>query len=78
MPRRKRARSIMAMPIAILLFFIGWSLYWIGSKKEPRRHKVKLPSQKELDFIVPTPEQQHAIPHLSPSMHAVTKRADEE
>jgi len=77
MPRRKRALSIMVMPIAILLFFIGWSLYWIGPKKEPRRNKVKLPGQKELAFIVPTPEQQHAITHLSPSKYAVTKRADE-
>ena len=77
MARRNRALSIMAMPIAILLFFIGWSLYWTGFKKEPRRNKVKLPGQKELAFIVPTLEQQHVITRLSPSMYAVTKRADE-
>lgn len=77
MPRRNRALSIMVMPIAILLFFIGWSLNWTGSKKEPRRHKVKLSGQEELAFIVPIPEQQHAITHLFPSMYVVTKRADE-
>jgi hypothetical protein len=77
MPRRNRALSIMVMPIAILLFFNGWSLYWIGPKKEPRRHKVKLRGQKELAFIVPIPEKQHVITHVFPSMYAVTKRADE-
>jgi hypothetical protein len=77
MPRRNRALSIMVMPIAVLLFFIGWGLYWTGFKKEPRRHKVKLPGQKELAFIVPIPEQQHAITHLFPSMYVATKRADE-
>jgi hypothetical protein len=48
------------MPIAVLLWCIGWSLYWIGPKRETTIPKPKLPVQKELTIFVPTPEQKHA------------------
>ena len=51
----------MMMPIAVLLWLVGWSFYWIGSsKKERPRQKVKSP-REELALIVPALErQQHA------------------
>ena len=61
MPKRNRILSFMVMPIAILLLCIGWSLIWIGSKKEPAKIKpFHLRKQPEPTFIVPTLEQQYA------------------
>jgi len=46
------------MPIVILLWAVGWSIFRAESK-EPRRLKVKSSTQKDLTFIVPMPEQMH-------------------
>ena len=61
MPRRIRTISLIVSPIAALLWIIGWSLYWIGSKKEQHKEKAQLPPRTELTFIIPTPEMQHAM-----------------
>jgi hypothetical protein len=34
------------MPIAVFFWFVGWGLYWAGSKKESARPKPKLSVQK--------------------------------
>ena len=61
MPRRSKILSFMVLPIAILLWCIGWSLIWIGSKKEPAKIKpFDLRKQLEPTFIVSTLEQQVA------------------
>ena len=59
MPRRNRVVSFLLMPIAVFLWCIGWSLYWIGVKKETTKPKPnpKLSVQKELVVFVPAPEQ---------------------
>jgi hypothetical protein len=60
MPKRNRAASFLLMPIGVFLWCIGWSLYWIGSKRETTKPKPKLSVQKELVIFVPTPEQKYA------------------
>jgi hypothetical protein len=60
MPKRNRAVSFLVMPIALLLWCIGWSLYWVGLKRESTIPKPKLSVQKELVIFVPTPEQKYA------------------
>ena len=61
MRKRNKAVTLMLIPIAIFLWYIGWSLYWIGSKTITTRPmpKSKLPAQ-ELIIFVPTPEQKYA------------------
>jgi hypothetical protein len=49
------------MPIGVFLWCIGWSLFWIGSKRESTIPKPKLSVQEELIIFVPTPEQAHQI-----------------
>ena len=44
MRKRKRIYVLLAMPVAVFLWLIGWSLYWIGARKEkskpePVKHK---------------------------------------
>jgi hypothetical protein len=48
------------MPIAVFLWGIGWSLYWIGSTRKTTKHKPKLSVQKELSIFVPTPQPKYA------------------
>jgi hypothetical protein len=43
------------LPVVVFMWVVGWSLYWIGLKKEvPKRGNV--PAQKELTFNVRMPE----------------------
>jgi hypothetical protein len=62
MPKRKKAFTILAFPIAIFLWIIGWSLYSTRSsgKKplKPIQPKSKPLEQTDLTFIVPPLEHQ--------------------
>jgi hypothetical protein len=58
MRKRSRVALLLVLPIAVFIWFIGWSLYWIGSKR-----KVATPNTKPrngLTFAVLTPEQKYA------------------
>jgi len=48
------------LPIAVFLWLIGWSLYWIGRKKQEVKPKERVSDRKELIFAVLTPEQKYA------------------
>jgi hypothetical protein len=53
------------MPIFVILWSIGWSLYWAGSKRKTTP-TPKLSAQKELVIFVATPEQKYAT---TPKQH---------
>ena len=58
MRKRSRVALLLVLPIAVFIWFIGWSLYWAGSKR-----KTATPSKKplnDLTFAVLTPEQKYA------------------
>jgi len=58
MRKRNRAALLFVLPIAVFIWFIGWSLYWVGSKRQ-----AVAPSMKPLDgvtFTVIVPEQKYA------------------
>jgi hypothetical protein len=40
--KRNRVTSFLLMPMAVFLWFIGWSLCRIGAKKETAKLKTKL------------------------------------
>jgi hypothetical protein len=46
MRKRRAAISLLAMPIVVFIWFIGWSLYWFGRKK--KKLKPDLANQKEI------------------------------
>jgi hypothetical protein len=60
MLKRNRTTSILLLPLAVLLWFMGWGIYWAGWKKEQTRNKPRLAVQRELVMFVPNPEQQYA------------------
>jgi len=48
--KRNRAIIVLLLPAIIFLWIVGWSLYWIGHQKEPR--KAQPPSSpKEEDYV---------------------------
>jgi hypothetical protein len=58
MPKRNKVALLFVLPIAVFIWFIGWSLYWVGSKG-----KTAAPSAKPLNgltFSVLMPEQKYA------------------
>jgi hypothetical protein len=51
-PKGKRNKAIIALllPAIIFLWIVGWSLYWIGHQKEPRKPQPPS-SAKEEDHV---------------------------
>jgi hypothetical protein len=59
MRKRNRFTLLLAMPIVVFLWIVGWSLSWIGSSNKKAASK-KRPIRKELSFAVLMPEQKYA------------------
>jgi len=57
--QKRLAMLIMFPPLAIL-WLIGWTLYYTGSKKNSHSHKKRLSTSKELKFAVLIPEEKYA------------------
>jgi len=57
--RRKRNRimTLFLLPVLIFIFFMGWSMYWIGGQKRPdkgaKKTKLKEPSKKDNVTFMP-------------------------
>jgi len=66
MARHTRVRAFLAMPIAVFLWMIGWTLSFFGSKKKPVKTEPAKPAKQEkLGFVVIAPDEQiesHAQP----------------
>jgi len=50
---------LISIPIVVFFWFVGWSLYWIGSVKLTT-NLVEREHNEELTFEVIMPEQQYA------------------
>lgn len=58
MRSRNRFTALLVMPLAVIFWFIGWSLFWIGSRKR-RVKPMRKPAHDELHFAVLLPEQKY-------------------
>jgi hypothetical protein len=61
MARRNKVVFLLVMPAAAFLWFFGWSLSFVGSKKGLKRSRNKLVVPNELLMVVPTLEKKQAI-----------------
>jgi len=43
---RNRVVVIMLLPVIILLWIIGWTLFWIGSQNRPQKTRNKKQREK--------------------------------
>jgi hypothetical protein len=48
------------LPIVVVLWLIGWSLYWTSRKKQTVKPKEEISDRKELTLAVLTPEQKYS------------------
>ena len=48
MKKRNRIALLLVFPVAIFIWFVGWSLYWIGSREKP---KVELKGEIICGFL---------------------------
>ena len=53
MPKRSRIVVLFALPASLFLWLVGWSLYWIGGKKENVKPKT-VSKANDLTFTVLT------------------------
>jgi len=58
MRSRNRFTAFLVMPLVVIFWFIGWSLFWIGSRKR-RAQPVRKVAHDELRFAVLMPEQKY-------------------
>jgi hypothetical protein len=58
MRKRNRVVLFLLMPIVFFMWFIGWSLYWIGSREDAKSRKTS--GQNELTFTVQIPAEKYA------------------
>jgi flagellar basal body-associated protein FliL len=55
---RKRVFVIMLLPLIILLWIIGWSLYWTGTKTQPKTAKQTTTSRDNgIEITIAPPEE---------------------
>jgi len=58
MRKRNRLVLLLMLPIVVFILFIGWSLYWIGSRENAKPRKTS--EQNELTFAVEMREEKYA------------------
>ena len=67
--RKKRGKLTIALlaPISIIVFIVGWSLYWIGQSgqrntKQPQKPiKKTTAEQDQVELIVISPKEQQIL-----------------
>jgi hypothetical protein len=60
MARRNRVVFLLVMPIAAFLWFVGWGLSFVGSKKSSKKIQTKLAVSNNLEVFVATLEKKYA------------------
>jgi preprotein translocase subunit YajC len=45
--KRNKTMTIMLLPMLIVIFIIGWFIYWMGDEKRSDKIQHKLPKQHE-------------------------------
>ena len=51
MRKRNKPLAILLLPALIFLFFMGWSLYWTGDKKNQKHIDRKEPKKGNITLI---------------------------
>jgi len=52
--KRSRAVIVLLLPVVVILWIFGWSLYWIGRQRESRKSEpASSPQEKDNVTLVP-------------------------
>ncbi len=49
--RRNNRMALLLLPALVFIFFMGWSMYWIGNKKKPEHEKRKAPKKDNVTLL---------------------------
>ena len=60
MARRNRIVFLLVIPIAAFLWFIGWGLSFVGSKKGSKKIQTKLAVSNNLEIFLVNLEKKYA------------------
>jgi hypothetical protein len=54
-PRRRRSRAVtlLFLPVLVVVWLVGWSLYWIGGKKDRERLGKKMERKEDHVTLIP-------------------------
>jgi flagellar basal body-associated protein FliL len=54
---KKRAFMILLLPLIIMLWVIGWSLFWTGTKTKTKTTRAKTKKDDGIKIIAAPPEE---------------------
>jgi len=49
--RKSNRLALLLLPALVFIFFMGWSAYWIGNQKRPKRVERKIPKDDGVTFL---------------------------
>ena len=54
-PRRRRNRllTVLLLPVFVVAWFVGWSLYWAGSRKDSEKPRKRVNRENEHVTLIP-------------------------
>jgi len=61
--KRSRAMTIMLLPVLILMFIIGWCMYWAGNQKRTNKTQRKPPKEDNVTIMPIILEETEEIPN---------------
>ena len=44
--KRNNIMTLLLLPVVIFIFLLGWSMYWIGDQKRPKKRTEKTKREK--------------------------------
>jgi nitrogen fixation-related uncharacterized protein len=53
--RNRLLKLLFVIPIAIVLFIVGWTMSWAGESKEQKRRKTRITTDSKDDFVTVMP-----------------------
>ncbi len=51
--RRNRAVTLLFLPVLVVVWLVGWSLYWVGGRKDRERLEKKMERKEDHVMLIP-------------------------
>ncbi len=49
--KRNNTLVLLLLPMLVFIFFMGWSMYWIGNQKRPNKAKREAPKEDNVTLL---------------------------
>jgi len=51
--RRNRAITLLFLPVLVVVWLVGWSLFWVGGRRDRERPKSKMEPKEDHITLIP-------------------------